>query len=63
MNGERQILRSEGSRAHTFSSVGAPTLSNKQRERMGPMIFAVEFAQRMTRKLDVYFSIVRRSAD
>lgn len=51
------------SRFRTWSSDGAPTRSNKHRDRIGPMILLVELAQRITRKLDVYFSIVRRSAD
>lgn len=47
----------------TSSSDGAPTRSRRHLERMGPMILEVELAQRMIRRLAVYFSIVRRRAD
>lgn len=45
------------------SSDGAPTLSSKHLDLMGPIILDVELAQRMTRRLDVNFSMVRRKAD
>lgn len=61
---EDQFLRSdqEGGR-RTSSSDGAPTRRSRQRLRIGPMIRLVELAHRITRKLAVNFSIVRRSAD
>lgn len=50
-------------RVLTSSSSGAATLTSKQRDRMGAMILLVDVAQRIKRKLPIYFSIVRRKAD
>ena len=46
----------------TSVALGAATRMSKQRERIGAMSLLVLFAQRMRRMLDMYFSIVRRSA-
>lgn len=44
------------------SIVGAATLTNNVRLRIGAMIFAVLFASRISLKFGLYFSIVRLSA-
>lgn len=56
-------MKGEGAGWRRTSSVlGAATRMRRQRERMGAMSLLVLFAQRMRRMLDMYFSIVRRSA-
>lgn len=45
------------------SVLGAATRMSRQRDLIGEMIFEVELAQRIRRRLPMYFSIVRRRAD
>lgn len=47
----------------TCCSVGAPTRNKRHLDRIGPIIFAVEFAHKMTLKFAVNFSIVLLRAD
>lgn len=47
---------------HTSAGAGADTRMSKHRLLMGAISLLVLFAQRMMRMLDIYFSMVRRSA-
>ena len=46
----------------TSSMLGRGTRMARQRLLIGPMTLEVELQQRMRRQVDMYFSIVRRSA-
>jgi hypothetical protein len=61
-NGNRSSFATCLSASQISDSDGAATLTRSVRLRIGAMIFAVEFANRINRRFGLYFSIVRLNA-